>query len=349
MTRPPLASLSAELVGLLAALLAVLGALLAWRRRRRSRRDGGRVTASGPAPGGVRTDDGLLLHVEEDGDPDAPVTVVFSHGFTAQLGEFVLQRETLRTRARLVLYDQRGHGRSPLGARENATTEQLGRDLAAVLEQRVPRGPVVLVGHSMGGITLMTFARQHPDVVRDRVAGVFLLATSASDLASSGLSGAVLRAGNRLHLVPVWLRSFQLSAPLLERRRRRGTRAGYLLVQRLLFGRDDVDPGLVRMMQNMLEATPMTTVAAFYPSLLGHDERAALPVLAQVPTTVLVGDCDRLTPASHSQRMATELGPRCRLVVVPGASHSVNITRQSVVDDALLELLERSTARQGAA
>ena len=105
----------------------------------------------------------------------------------------------------------------------------------------------------------------------------------------------------------------------------------------------------MRLVQDLLEACPMTTTAAFYPAFLTHDERSALPVLAQVPTTVLVGDSDQLTPASHSRRMAADLGPGCRLVVVPGAGHSVNLTRQQVVDDALLELLDRATAQQGAA
>ena len=329
---------------LLAALLAAVVALLGWRRRHRM----ALLDAPGPA-GGVLTSDGLRLHVEEDGDPDAPVTVVFSHGFTAQLGEFLLQRETLRSRARLVLYDQRGHGRSPLGDPQNATIEQLGRDLAAVVEQRVPRGPVVLVGHSMGGMTLMTFARQHPDVVRDRVVGAFLLATSAGELVTSGLVGALARIGMRLRLLPLWLAGLRLVAPLLERTRLRGTKVGYYFYERYLFGCDDATPELVRLVQHLLEACPMTTSAAFYPTFLTHDERDALPVLASVPTTVLVGDCDRLTPASHSRRMAEELGPDVRLVVVPGAGHSVNISRQEVVDDALLELLDRATARAGAA
>ncbi|MCU1691899.1 MAG: Pimeloyl-ACP methyl ester carboxylesterase [Frankiales bacterium] len=329
---------------LLAALLAVLAALLGWRRRRRV----ALLDAPGPA-GGVRTTDGLRLHVEEDGDPDAPLTVVFSHGFTAQLEEFLLQRETLRSRARLVLYDQRGHGRSPLGDPKDATFDQLGRDLNSVLEQRVPTGPVLLVGHSMGGMTLMSFARQHPDVVRDRVAGAFLLATSAGELVTTGVLGAAVRVGSALHLVPVWLRLLRLAAPLLERGRKRGTKLGYRFYERYLFGCDDVEPELVRLVQDLLEACPMTTSAAFYPAFLAHDETAALPVLAQVPTTVLVGDCDRLTPASHSRRMAQDLGPDVRLVVVPGAGHSVNITRQSVVDEALLELLERATAGVSAA
>ena len=344
MSRPPLTLLTTVLASVLASVLAVVAVLLLRRRRRRVPL----LEGAGPADG-VRTDDGLLLHVEEDGDPEAPITVVFAHGFTAQLGEFVLQRETLRHAAQLVLYDQRGHGRSPLGAPEHVTVDQLGRDLAAVIEQRVPRGPVVLVGHSMGGMTLMSFARQHPGVVRDRVAGVLLLATSAGDLLSSGLLGAVVRAGTRLHLVPVWLRALRLCAPLLERHRRRGTRLGYQVTRRYLFGRDDAEPAMVRLVQNLLEACPWTTSAAFSPAFLAHDERAAMPVLAQVPVTVLVGDADRLTPASHSRRLAADLGAGCRLLVVPGAGHSVNLTRQQVVDDALLELLDRATARQGAA
>ncbi|MCW2778856.1 MAG: alpha/beta hydrolase fold protein, partial [Frankiales bacterium] len=187
------------------------------------------------------------------------------------------------------------------------------------------------------------------DLVRDRVAGAFLLATSAGDLVTSGLVGATVRIGSALHLVPVWLRVLRLFAPLLERSRKRGTRVGYFFYERYLFGCDDATPELVHLVQDLLEACPMTTSAAFYPAFLAHDETASLPVLAQVPTTVLVGECDRLTPASHSRRMAQDLGPDVELVVVPGAGHSVNITRQAVVDEALLALLDRASARAGAA
>ena len=59
----------------------------------------------GPPPPGsrsVRTDDGVDLHVEFDGRPTAPLTVVFAHGFTARLAEFDVHRPALRDRARLV-------------------------------------------------------------------------------------------------------------------------------------------------------------------------------------------------------------------------------------------------------
>ncbi len=308
----------------------------------------GRRAATGPVgPDVVVTDDGVRLHVEVDDVRDAPLTVVLVHGFTARLEEFALQRATLRGRYRTVLYDQRGHGRSGWGDVRHATIDQTGRDLAAVLEQHVPTGPVVLLGHSMGGMSVLALARQHPELFGPRVTGVFLLATSADDVVG-GLAGAVVRLGRRLGLLPVWLWSLRLWAPVLQRLRRPGTRLGYAFIRRQLFGRDDADPATVRQVQDLLEQAPFTVSAAFYPTFLAHDETAALPVLAAVPVTVLVGDSDRLTPAVHSRRMVEGIGPSAQLVVVPGAGHSVNITRPAVVDEALLALVDRAVSAAAA-
>jgi pimeloyl-ACP methyl ester carboxylesterase len=273
------------------------------------------------------------------------VTVVFSHGFTAELGEFALQREALRGRAHLVLYDQRGHGRSATTHYEHATIDQLGRDLQQVLGPL--SGPVVLVGHSMGGMTLMSWARQFPEEVGTRVVGAFLLATSAGDLVSTGPLGAFVKVMTRLRLLTFWLWLIRLSSPLIRHVRRPGTRLGYRWIRHYLFGTDDADdPELVRLVQEMLESTDPRTSAAFYPTFLRHDETAALPVLARIPTTVLCGTADRLTPIGHSRLLARELGARCQLVEVPGCGHSVNVTRPELVNQALLDLVERATAQR---
>jgi len=284
------------------------------------------------------TDDGVRLHVEVDDGPSP--TVVLVHGFTARLGEFDLQRQSLGGRARVVLYDQRGHGASRRGRVRRATIEQLGHDLGSVLDQVVPAGPVVVLGHSMGGMTIMALARQRPELFGPRIVGAFLLATSSGGLVEAGPVGLVLRAARRLHLLTLLLLWLRLWAPLLERLRRRGTDWGRRYYRHSLFGTDDAEPQAVAQVQALLEETPLTVVAAFYRTLLDHDEHASLVAMADIPVTLLVGDSDRLTPVHHSRRMAEAL-PDAELIVVPGAGHSVNITRREVVDGALLRLLDR--------
>ena len=106
----------------------------------------------------VEASDGTRLHVEVDGPaPRAktqpPVTVLFCHGLGLTQDSWHFQRRDMSDLGRLVFWDQRGHGRSGRGAPEDATIDQLGDDLHAVLRATAPSGPVVLVGHSMGGMT----------------------------------------------------------------------------------------------------------------------------------------------------------------------------------------------------
>src|SRR3954462_10684456 len=171
-----------------------------------------------PPPGSrtVRTDDGVDLHVEGDENENTALTVVLAHGFTARLAEWQLQRAVLRPRARLVLFDQRGHGRSGWTDLTKATIDRTGRDLGEVLDATTPEGPVVLAGHSMGGMSVMALARQRPELFGSRVVGVFLLATSAGGLVESGLVGGAVKLVRRLGLLSLYLWGLQLLAPFLE-------------------------------------------------------------------------------------------------------------------------------------
>src|SRR5665811_2640742 len=119
--------------------------------------------------------DGVELHVEIDepeGRPAAtpngvPVpTVVFCHGYTLSLRSWVFQRRALKAAGyRVVLWDHRGHGKSGAGSKDSYDVDQLGRDLGPVISQVVPEGPLVLVGHSMGGMPLMALAIHQPEPV----------------------------------------------------------------------------------------------------------------------------------------------------------------------------------------
>jgi predicted alpha/beta-fold hydrolase len=115
----------------------------------------------------VTANDGVPLAVRECGPENAPLTVVFAHGFCLRMGAFHFQRDRLAQQwgdqVRMVFYDQRGHGLSGDASPDTFTVPQLGQDLESVLAVMAPRGPVVLVGHSMGGMLAVRYALEYPE------------------------------------------------------------------------------------------------------------------------------------------------------------------------------------------
>jgi pimeloyl-ACP methyl ester carboxylesterase len=144
----------------------------------------------------VTTPDGVDLAVREVGPEDARLTVVFVHGFCLQMGAFHFQRARLAEQwgpqVRMVFYDQRGHGQSGEASPDSYTVTQLGIDLETVLTLMAPRGPVVLVGHSMGGMTVLSHARQFPKRYPTRIVGVAIIASAAEGVSRSPL-GEILK------------------------------------------------------------------------------------------------------------------------------------------------------------
>ncbi|MGI8870507.1 MAG: alpha/beta fold hydrolase [Mycobacteriales bacterium] len=147
--------------------------------------------------------DGVPLHVCELGPKDAPVTVVLVHGFALSLDSWHFQGQALAELpgVRLVLYDQRGHDRSARGAAAHATIGQLGADLGAVIDTVGGAGPIVLIGHSMGGMTILALAQHRPDLLASRVAGLGLVATSAGRLSTGLLGAAAARSARQMQYV----------------------------------------------------------------------------------------------------------------------------------------------------
>ena len=297
----------------------------------------------------VYADDGVPLHVEVEGDENAALTVVFVHGFTLSMDCWHFQRRDLAGLARMVFYDQRSHGASGRSSREHATIDQLGRDLGTVLSAVAPRGPVVLVGHSMGGMTLLALADQCPELFAEdgRVVGVALVGTAAGAFAETifGIPGVIGRAVRPI--APGAIRAASRRAALLEQGRRAGSDIAFLLTRRLSYG-GDVPPSLVAFMERMVAATPVEVMTEFFDTFLEHDKLAALGTLKAVPTLILCGDEDKLTPVHNSHVMAEAL-PDAELVVVPGAGHMVMLERPSLVNAALRRLVERAGARRRAA
>ncbi|MFI5754217.1 alpha/beta fold hydrolase [Streptomyces sp. NPDC051569] len=322
------------------------------------------------APGTALADDGTELYYEIDEvDPEAPagsgttasaprrrrlfgrraptpVTVVFSHGYCLGQDSWHFQRAALRGIVRTVHWDQRSHGRSGRGVAQRGpdavpvTIDQLGRDLRAVIEAAAPEGPLVLVGHSMGGMTIMALADRYPELVRDRVVGVGFVGTSSGRLGevNYGLPVAGVNAVRRV--LPGVLKVLGSQADLVERGRRATADLFAGLIKRYSFSSKDVDPAVVRFAERLIESTPIDVVAEFYPAFTDHDKTRALSVFLEVPALVLAGESDLVTPSSHSEAIA-DLLPDAELVLVPDAGHLVMLEHPEAVTDRLADLLAR--------
>ncbi len=291
----------------------------------------------------VTTPDGVRLHVEEVGPADAAQTVVLVHGYTQEMAVWHYQRRALAAdgRLRVVLYDQRSHGRSSRSSADRSTIDQLGADLQQILQEVAPTGDVVLVGHSMGGMTIMALADRAPALFGSRVTGVALLSTSTGRLAQLTLRIPASAEPVARRLLPWLTRGLTRRAALLEQGRRLGSDLAFLVARRGAFGTTDVSPSLVEFVETMAANTPIDVMAEFFDTFAGHDKLAALQALRGLPVLVLVGSLDRLTPVAHSRAIAEAL-PEAELVVVEGCGHMVNLERPPVVDLALRTLVGRA-------
>ncbi|KDN85170.1 lipase [Kitasatospora cheerisanensis KCTC 2395] len=313
---------------------------------------GGAVRFAARSPRRVRADDGTELYVEVDAGEGPGPTVVFCHGYCLNQDSWHFQRAALRGALRTVFWDHRSHGRSERSRSylkgEPASIDQLGGDLRAVLDAVVPDGPVVLVGHSMGGMTVLALAAQHPELFGPdgRVTGVALIGTLAGgwDSVTLGLPAAGAKVVKRV--APGVVRMLGRQVELVEATRRWGSELAAVFYRRFSFGTKDVDPGVVRFAEQLLDATPIDVVAEFYPAFSLHDKQTALAALDGVPTLVMAGTKDLLTPPEYSEAIAAAL-PGARLVLVENAGHLLMLERPGTVDRELVALLERAADRAG--
>jgi pimeloyl-ACP methyl ester carboxylesterase len=308
----------------------------------------------------VPTSDGASLYVEvvepADGveldaafaarvastSPSPEPTLVFVHGFCLDMGTFHFQRKEV-TRGgdwRAVYYDQPGHGRSEALPTGDYELPALGDALRAVLDATAPAGPVVLVGHSMGGMVIMAFAERYPELFADRVAGAVLISTSAGKLegVALGIPELLARAGKPL--LPLVTSATRLGGGVIDRARLASSDLAWLLTRRYGFGAQRPSPALVSYVEHMNSRTSIETVTRYLRTLYSHARYPALEVLRDKPVLLICGDCDPITPLAHSDAIKSHL-PDAELVVVPDSGHVVMMEHPDDVNAALLSFLEK--------
>jgi len=297
----------------------------------------------------VVADDGVALHVEID-EPEGPVaatkgavapTVVFCHGYTLSLRCWVFQRRALKAAGyRVVLWDARGHGQSGAGSKESYQIDQLGHDLYSVINAVAPQGPLILVGHSMGGMTLMALAAHHPEVIKERVIGVAFVSTSPGGISavSWGLGKVLGRAVHRLG--PFAVGRLAGRQGLVNSVLKAGREVEEYFVDLYSFA-SPVPLSIVQLTAEMIFTTRIEVISDFMETFETHDKREALEQFVGVETLVINGIQDMLTPPEHSEEIV-KLIPGAEHVLVNDAGHIIMLEHGDVVSEQLLALIGRA-------
>jgi pimeloyl-ACP methyl ester carboxylesterase len=279
----------------------------------------------------VRSADGTLLHAEAFG-PEDGATVVLAHGWTEALQYWIYVIRALSARGfRVVAYDQRGHGQSGPASGGDYDLARFGEDLEAVLADCVhPSERAVIAGHSLGAMSIVAWAGSH-DVER-RVRAAALLNTGVADLVADQLLFPLPQIAQALSRTVATRGILGSKAPLP----RFSTPLSSAAIRYVAFG-PDASPAQVAFYERMLVTSPPDARAKTGIAMYDMDLQSALPRLT-VPTIVMAGASDRLTPPTHAERIAGMLPQLRRLTVLPGTGHMAPLERPREVIAALLEL-----------
>ncbi|WP_307815727.1 alpha/beta hydrolase [Streptomyces sp. 7-21] len=265
---------------------------------------------------------GARLHTEIHG-PDGAPTVVLVHGWTCRIAFWHPVLDELAADHRVVVYDLRGHGRTPPtpGA---CGTKALADDLCAVLDATVPAGErAVVCGHSMGGMAVMA-AADRPGLYARARAAVFC-STGADRLVPDStvipLRAGALRSALQRRLLRTRL-PYGPVTPLSQR-----------LVAAIALG-PGAPPRLRARTARIVQSAPRRARAEWGAVLARLDLADRLGRLT-LPVTLVHGEADRLTPPVHLERLASRLPEVTQTVLVPGAGHMTPLENPGAVAAAI--------------
>jgi pimeloyl-ACP methyl ester carboxylesterase len=311
----------------------------------------------------VTTADGLVLATRQIGPEVADLTLILLHGLLGDRDSWQCQTSHLTSRhpdIRVIAYDQRGHGRSDRGCALSNTLGQLARDLDAVIDTTTPTGHIVLVGHSMGAMTILQYLQHHQSRNTHRITGVGLIATAAADITRHGLgrllatplaSGACALATH----IPASAEAVRTTAVrATEPIWRLVTKKAPTLAAHIPASAEAVRTTAVRATEPiwrlvtkkaptlaaLINARQLRILAGFLDSISHFDGTAAYRALSRTPTLIMCGTVDWVTPPHHSAAIAAAVCA-AEFVDVPGAGHMLMLDRPDVVNDRLDALVER--------
>jgi pimeloyl-ACP methyl ester carboxylesterase len=284
--------------------------------------------------------DGTLLHVEAFGPDDGP-GVLLAHGWTEQLRFWGPVIRLLAGHGlRVIAYDLRGHGRSDRAPTRDYSLERFGDDVEAVLEATVPDGTqATVVGHSLGAMSIAAWAQRYD--VQSRARAAVMINTGLGDLIAAnllvtGVAGRLIGARMERALLGSAAPVPAFSSPL-----------AHAAIRAIAFG-PTATRGQVAFYERMLIECPADVRAAVGIALSEMDLYPAVARLA-VPTLVIAGDSDRLTPPAHSDRIASALPIPAGVIVLERTGHMSPLERPLELSNAIEQLASDTVGAAGVA
>jgi 3-oxoadipate enol-lactonase len=247
-------------------------------------------------------------------DRGSGLPVLFVHGFPLDHCMWKAQLDALAPGYRVIAPDLRGFGHS--GVTEGTVTmEQFADDLCEVLDELTVDQPVVLCGLSMGGYIAFEFLRKYGR----RVCGLVLCDTKAAADTPEAAENRHKMAEQVLTEGPS-----ALAASMTERLFSPSTREKH--------------PEMVQKVQETILSTPPVGVAAALRGMAQRSDMTSLLGEIRLPTLVLVGEDDVITPPDEMRQMAQAIY-RSEFVTIPHAGHLAPMEKPDAVSDVLRQFL----------
>ena len=278
---------------------------------------------------------GSELNVDEIGPQSSESGAVFLHGFCLDRTIWHHQMTALNSGHRHLYYDARHHG---ISEGEGVPTDMalLAADLKAVVDQS-GLSRIVLVGHSMGGMTMLEFCRQYPDYLGERVKGLVLVNTTYTDALKTVFGAEVIGPLERVSGQTFKVSQSSRANELLFR----GGDFSYLLVKMFGFG-PSPSPSQVEYVQRLLACFPSPPLIDMMTTLRNFDAEEALAKI-DVPVLIVAGGDDRITTVRASKRIAEDIEDS-RLVVFDNTGHMSMMERPVEFNALLSEFFETHIA-----
>jgi pimeloyl-ACP methyl ester carboxylesterase len=288
----------------------------------------------------IQAPDGSTLHVEYEGSAQNP-TIVLTHGWALDSTAWYYVRKQLSKQYHLVLWDLPGLGQSTQPADHRYSVERLAEDLRRVIEAAGNK-PVTLVGHSIGGMMILTLWRLHPEFFEEKVNGIVFIDTTYTWPLNTVMGGGLLKLLRWPLIEPLLWLTIVLSPIVRLMSLQSYMNGNSHIVNRITSLSHDVTRGQLDFAAKYNVKDKPSVLAKGLRAVLRWDETKT-PASITVPTRVIAGNADKLTKPEAGMRMS-QMIPGADFIKIIPAGHNGLLEEGRQYSDAIAGLVQRASA-----